>query len=147
MMLWAILFSGALGCIVLIWTWGRQVGPARPGKVSIHSKEELSMSNFGYTFSLPAPEKPTDVKKRELQLTVAGVVQEPILAVDDPTVLISNQVVLSDEGEPDVDVSLIDTDAKGNASSPSAPFSFKVTDDIPPATPGQLGIASKVQID
>jgi hypothetical protein len=105
------------------------------------------MSNFGYTFSLPAPEKPTDVKKRELQLTVAGVVQEPILAVDDPTVLISNQVVLSDEGEPDVDVSLIDTDAKGNASSPSAPFSFKVTDDIPPATPGQLGIASKVQID
>lgn len=146
MAIYWVLAGTVLG-LVLIWTWDRRKRPTQPGKVSIYSKEELGMAKFGYTFNVPAPATPADVAKREFEFTVAGVVQPREVAVANVGDLISKEFVFEDAGEPEISVVLIDSDAKGNASAPSKPFTFKVTDDIGPAQPGEIGIASKRQID
>ena len=105
------------------------------------------MATFGYTFNLP-PKGASDVAKRELTFKFSDG-REPVTAVanDDVDALVSKEFPFGDEGEPTITVVLQDVDQKGNVSGASPEFSFKVVDDVAPPAPGQLGVASKRQID
>jgi hypothetical protein len=111
------------------------------GKVSVNFKEQISMSQFRFTFNIPAPANPADVASRKLVCTVNdGTATETALAVD---ALVSDPMVFNESDS--VKIHLVDMDAAGNPTA-GDDFSFLVIDDIGPAKPGMLGIASKEQI-
>lgn len=129
----------ALLSALLTWYFG---GVPRPGRVSVRSKRNISMSTFGIVFALPAPSVPSDVASRELTVKTDGapdVVKTyagPATASDELTFNLNDSI----------HATLVDIDAAGNRSAPSPSFDYKVVDDVPPTQPGQIGIASKKQL-
>jgi hypothetical protein len=115
--------------------------PPRPERVSLANTRQITMTQFGITFALPPVGAP-DVATRELTTTVNGV-SSIVAMTGQPT--ISDEVVFNLND--DVTVTLVDIDGSGNHSPASAPFTFVVTDTVPPPTPGTLSQASVRQID
>src|SRR5262245_5526338 len=122
---------------------GEPPPPPRPRRVNLAQKEELTMSQFGIKFGLPAPGA-SDVAQRELTVTVNGG-DPPLVRTYAGATLTTDQWIFS-TGDV-VSASLIDIDGSNNRSQPSAAYVFAVTDDVAPPAPGQLGVAEKVQID
>lgn len=100
------------------------------------------MHKFGLTFALPEPGA-ADVTTRELTITVSGQ-DTPIVQKLAGVAKESDQAIFDKDAE--LSVTLVDIDDSGNRSPASAAFVYKVIDDIAPPAPGQLGVASKVEI-
>ncbi len=114
---------------------------ATPGQVSVHSKGQFGMSQFAYTFNLPVPAAPDDVAGRVVSIATNGAdaVETPV----DKTLTVSPEFTFDDGAT--FTVQVIDADAAGNkAAGPM--LTVTVVDDVPPATPGELAVASKRQI-
>lgn len=102
------------------------------------------MARFGLTFNLPAPANPADVAQRKLTVVTNGQTPgaEQALA---GTATVSQEVEFNQDDT--FSVTLKDADASGNWSNASQEFTGSVTDDIAPAAPGEIALASKRQID
>lgn len=114
---------------------------ATPGKVSVNSKGQFGMAQFGYTFNLPVPAVPDDVATRVISIAVNGA--EPVETPVDKTWTVSPEFVFDDAAT--FEVKVIDSDAAGNKATGPA-LTVTVVDDVPPATPGELAVASKTQV-
>jgi hypothetical protein len=111
------------------------VGPPTPVAPSVESIEEVFMPTheFKYTFGLPAASAP-DVAKFVLTVNVDGSTEQVEVAATDTS------FVRSFAPGAHVDITLVDVDSAGNASQPSTPLTFEVTDTVPPPTPGAMTI-------
>ena len=116
--------------------------PPKPGRLTTANTRQIAMSQFGYTFTLPPVGAP-DVASRTLRVSVDNL--DPVIVSMPGQPTVSDEVVL-DLGN-QVSITLTDTDAAGNASVPSDPLQFVVTDTVPPPQPGGLNVASVRQID
>jgi hypothetical protein len=118
---------------------------ARPhfavGPVSVRTKWERPMSQFAYTFNLPKPASPDDVAARVLSVATNGgaAAETPI----DKMLPVSPEFVFDDGAM--FTVQVIDSDAAGNKAAGPL-LTVTVVDDVPPATPGELAVASKRQV-
>lgn len=115
--------------------------PPRPARVTLAEKVELDMDRFGFTFALP-PSDP-DTASRELSITVNGG-DPPTVKTYQPTAAVTDQLIFNQDDQ--LVLTLVDIDDAGNRSQASAALSVTVNDDVPPATPGALGVASKVEL-
>ncbi len=116
--------------------------PAKPGKVGIFHKEQLSMSRFAIEFSLPAPGA-SDVASRELTIAMEGV-DTPTVKTYPPDATKTEKIEFDENSN--LTLTLVDIDADNNRSQPSDPFVYKVIDDVAPPAPGAVGVSSKTQI-
>src|SRR5262245_52350620 len=122
---------------------GEPPPPPRPRRVNLAQKEELTMSQFGIKFGLPAPGA-SDVAQRELTVTVNGG-DPPLVRTYPGATLTTDEWVLTSGDE--VSVTLVDIDGHSNRSQPSAAYNFEVTDSVAPPARGQVGVTEMRQID
>ena len=89
----------------------------------------------------PGTSASTDVVEHELKITAESIGEVtqvvPVGALSNPVVLVENEIVT---------VLQVDIDNAGNRSEPSDLLTVVVTDDIPPAKPGSLSVASKKEV-
>lgn len=115
--------------------------PPKPGRLSLASKREIAVSRFAFTFNLPTPSA-SDVATHEVTAKVTG---KP-----DATKSYPVGTLVTGEWEFDMndEVSLrtVEIDGAGNRSPASDPLTFVVVDDVAPAAPGVLSVASKRQL-
>lgn len=114
---------------------------ATPGKVSVHSKGQFGMAQFSYIFNLPVPANPDDVAARVLSVAVNGAEAAETAVGKAETV---SPVFLFADGDT-FTIQVVDADAAGNKSAGPI-LLVVVVDDVPPATPGELAVASKTQV-
>jgi hypothetical protein len=117
------------------------VGPPTPVAPSVKFIEETFMPvhEFKYTFGLPAASAP-DVAKFVVMVEVDGAVEQFELAATETT------FARSFAPGANVNITLVDVDSAGNASQPSTPLTFTVTDTVPPPTPGPLSIQNVEEV-
>jgi hypothetical protein len=118
------------------------VGPPRPGPVEIFQPIEevfMPVHEFKYTFGLPAASAP-DVEKFVVTVDVDGTPESIDVAATETT------FVRSFAPNANVSITLVDVDSAGNASQPSTPLTFTVTDTVPPPTPGPLSIQTVEEV-
>lgn len=117
--------------------------PGRPLMPTLAGKRALGMGKFGIKFGLSNPGA-ADVSTREMTITINSV-DPPTVKTMAGSTLITEEFVFNDGDQ--LSVTLIDIDAHGNRSVPSAAFVYTVVDDIPPPQPGPISVAAKRQID
>src|SRR5262245_60951839 len=122
---------------------GEPPPPPRPRRVNLAQKEELTMSQFGIKFGLPAPGA-SDVAQRELTVTVNG--GDPPLVRTYPGATLTTDEWIFNAGD-EVSATLVDIDCHSDRSQPSAAFDFEVTDTVPSPVPGAVNVGEKRQID
>lgn len=102
------------------------------------------MNEFG--IALP-PVNPDDkVVKRTLTALVTladGTVKDPAVTEYQAD---QGEILMTFEKDATVSLSVVDSDAAGNASAASDPFVFTSVDNIAPAKPGQVGASFKREI-
>lgn len=113
-----------------------------PGQVVIASKEQITVTQFGYKFALPLPENPADVAKRSLVVTVNGDTATEY-ELSDPGNHVSGELIFDVDSS--VSVVVKDYDAAGN-SALGAELLFIVNDDVPPSIPGAVAVMEKRQL-
>lgn len=116
--------------------------PPRPARVTLAEKEELDMDRFGLTFFLPPAGN--DVETRELSITVNGQDPPTVKTYGKPFPATTEQLIFNQDDE--LSLTLVDIDDAGNRSPASAALSVTVNDDVAPDAPGNLGVASKVEL-
>ena len=114
----------------------------QPGRGFTINKREIVMGKWLYDIVHPGPSPANDWMKREVEISVDGVVRE-LLEVSPKDALVSPDVWF-DEGTT-VDLRWIDSDDANpaNTSTPSEAFEFQVNDDVPPPQPGMGGVQNK----
>jgi hypothetical protein len=118
------------------------IGPPRPDTVKILQPIEevfMPVHEFKYTFGLPAASAP-DVEKFVVTVDVDGTPESIDVAATETT------FVHSFAAGANVSITLVDVDSAGNASQPSTPLTFTVTDTVPPPTPGPLSIQTVEEV-
>lgn len=101
------------------------------------------MATFGIVFAFPATGA-VDVAQRELSVTVNS--SDPPLTRTYPAPADKSDEWVFNDADHLLAV-LVDIDAHGNRSQPSAAFEYDVVDDVAPPAPGALGVSDKRQID
>ena len=100
------------------------------------------MARFRISFQVPPAANPADVAVRKLEVLVGGVLRDTVAL--DPAATATPPLEFAESDF--VIARLVDADAAGNEARGAA-LEFTVIDDVPPAAPGALAIASKEQID
>lgn len=108
--------------------------PLQPGPIYVFQREEVMANRFRTLVFLP-PVVDTDTVKMELSCLVNGVA-EPVRPFEKPFASETEYIFPQDAT---VNLSLVNVDDAGNRSSPSE-RQFVVTDTVPPAAPGELGV-------
>lgn len=101
------------------------------------------MSQFNYTFTLP-PVGASDVANRELTVTVNNTAPPQVFTF--PGQPMTTGVVGPFNDGDHLSLTLVDIDGHGNRSPSSAALDLDVVDDVAPAQPGNLSVASKTQV-
>lgn len=120
----------------------RSEASPRPGRLTLANVRSVGMTKYGYVFTLPMVGA-SDVAKRELSVAVDN---NPPTTTEIIGQLQTTPEMLFDLNA-NVSLVLTDVDGSGNRSQPSAPFTFTVTDTVPPPQPGAIGIASVTQVE